>query len=155
MKEDRFLVGILIAVTLLVVASLAVFFTQKGTITYLPEDTPEGIVHNYVLALQEGDYERAYAYLADKEHKPSYDTFQRDILSNQMGVRDAGIQVNDVIMLKDTAQVELTMIEVSSGLFPSDYRYTEIALLIEQNGAWKLLQMPYFYWSWNWYQAEE
>ncbi len=155
MKEDRFLIGIIIAVALLVVTSLVVFFVQKDDLSYIPDKTPEGVVHNYILALQQGDFEKAYGYLAEKEDKPSYERFQQDIVANQTGMRDTGIQINDVSILKDTAQVELTVIENSGGPFLSEYRYTETALLVEEEGNWKLLQMPYFYWSWNWYQPEE
>jgi len=47
MKEDRFLTVILIVITLLVVASVSMFFLRQDSAVYLPEDTPEGIVHNY------------------------------------------------------------------------------------------------------------
>ncbi len=154
MKEDRFLIGIIVVVALLVLTSLVVFFTQKGDISYLAEDTPSGVVHNYILALQQGDFEKAYGYLANKEDKPTYERFQQDIVTTQTGMRDTGIQINNVNILKDTAQVELTVIENSGGPFMSEYRYTETALLVKEDGKWKILQMPYFYWSWNWYQPE-
>ena len=154
MKEDRFLIVIIIVVALLVVVSLVVFFVQNSEISYIADDTPDGVVHNYILALQQGDFGKAYGYLANKEDKPSYDRFQQDIVANQTGMRDTGIQINDVNILKDTAQVELTVIENGGGPVLSEYRHTETALLVEEDGDWKLLQMPYFYWSWNWYQPE-
>ena len=51
MKQDRFLTGILIGIGLLVVVALAVFFTRKDSQTYIPDTTPDGVVHNYVVAL--------------------------------------------------------------------------------------------------------
>ena len=49
MKQDRFLTGILIGIGVLIIAALAVFFTRKDSQTYVADDTPEGVVHNYVL----------------------------------------------------------------------------------------------------------
>ncbi len=152
MKEDRFLTGILIVIGLLVAASLSVFFLRQDETTYLPEDTPEGIVHNYIFALQQADYEKAYGYLADKENKPSYDEFRQDLfLDSNSG---QGIQIGEVEIGKDTASVEITITESSRGLLFEQYDYSNTALLIMQDGEWKILQMPYSYWSWNWYQNE-
>ena len=69
MKQDRFLVGILIFIGLLVVAALALFFIRKDTQVYAADDTPDHIVPNYVLAVQKQDFQRAYNYLADKRRK--------------------------------------------------------------------------------------
>jgi hypothetical protein len=65
MKQDRFLTGIIIGIAVLVVLALAVFFTRSDTQTYVSEDAPEGVVHNYVVAVLNKDYEKAYGYLAD------------------------------------------------------------------------------------------
>ena len=150
MKEDRFLTGILVVIGLLVAASLSIFFLRQDTAIYMPEDTPEGIVHNYIFALQQADYEKAYGYLADKENKPSYDEFRQDLFLDQNGGQ--GIQIGEVEISKDTASVEITITESSRGLFFEQYNYSNTALLIMQDGEWKILQMPYSYWSWNWYQ---
>ena len=150
MKEDRFLTGILIVIALLVAASLSVFFLRQDTATYLSEDTPEGIVHNYVYAIQQGHYEKAYGYLADKENKPSYDEFRQDLFLDQNSGQ--GIQIGEVEIGKDTASVEIAITENRGELFFKQYSYSDAALLIMQDGEWKIFQMPYSYWSWNWYQ---
>ena len=77
MKQDRFLTGILVGIGLLVVVALVVFFTRKNSQTYVPDDTPEGVVHNYVLAVLDKDYEKAYGYLAELKYKPTYEEFRR------------------------------------------------------------------------------
>jgi hypothetical protein len=38
--------------------------------------------------------------------------------------------------------------------FSSGYRNTETARLERQSGEWKLLQMPYNFWSYDWYQQK-
>ncbi len=152
MKEDRFLTGILIVIALLVAASLSVFFLRQDAATYLSEDTPEGIVHNYVYAIQQGHYEKAYDYLADKENKPSYDEFRQDLFLDQNSGQ--GIQIGEVEIGKDTASVEIAITENRGELFFKQYSYSDAALLIMQDGEWKIFQMHFSYWSWNWYQDE-
>jgi len=151
MKEDRFLTGILIGIALLVVASLSVFLLRKDADTYLPEDTPEAIIHNYILAIQQDDLKRAYSYLAEDEHKPTFTAFMRDVNSTN---RDT-VQIGKTDISEDTASVELIFTNMNGDIFASQYDYTEKALLIRQEGEWKILGMAYSYWSWNWYQAEK
>lgn len=150
MKEDRFLTGILIGIALLVVASLSVFLLRKDSNVYLPEDGPEAIVHNYIFAVQQEDFKKAYSYLAEDENKPVYSTFLRDVLTTN---RDS-VQIGRASISEDTASVVLTFTNISGGVFFDQYEYTETALLVRQEGKWKLLQMSYQYWSWNWYQPE-
>lgn len=152
MKEDRFLTVILVVIGLLVVVSLGVYFLKEDTATYQSDDTPEGIIHNYIFALEKGDYERAYGYLADKKNKPDYDEFRQDLFIDRRGRR--GLQIGEVNISEDTASVEITITESNRGPFFDQYSYSESALLIKQDGEWKVFQMPYSYWSWNWYQDE-
>ena len=77
MKKVRFLIGILAGIGVLITAALVVFFIRQGDgQTYMGENTPDGIVHNYVLALQQGDFQKAYGYLADEEGKPGFGSFR-------------------------------------------------------------------------------
>ena len=151
MKEDRFLTGILIGIALLVVASLAVFFLREDTQTYLPEDSPDAIVHNYILALQQEDFERAYTYLADEEGKPNYTNFLRNVITTNTD----SVQVGDAEISGETATVALIFSNTNGGLFLDRYEYTESARLIRQDGDWKILNMSsYAYWYWDWYQRK-
>jgi hypothetical protein len=71
MKTDRFLTGILIGIGVLIVLALALFFLRREAVDYRVEDSPDSIVHNYILAIERQDYERAYRYLAETDVKPS------------------------------------------------------------------------------------
>ena len=148
MKEDRFLTGILIGIALLVVASVSVFFSRKGTQTYLPEESPEAVVHNYIFALQQEDYERAYMYLADEEHKPTFNEFLLEV--NYGGSQDVQIGTSEIT--GETAVVALIFTNASGRVFTDYYEYDERALLLEQEGAWKILDMDSHFWGWNWYE---
>lgn len=153
MKQDRFLTGILIGIGLLVVIALTVFFTRKDSQTYIAEDTPEGVVHNYVVAILNKDYEKAYGYLADLEHKPTQDAFRQSFLSGGVNPNNAAVDIGSSDVSNEEASVEVAMIYNPSDPFSSGYRDTQRAVLVKQNGAWKISSMPaYYFWDYNWYQ---
>jgi len=155
MKQDRFLTGILIGIGVLVVVALAVFFTRKDTQTYIADDTPEGVVHNYVLALLNKDYEKAYGYLADLEFKPTYEEFRRAFLNNEVNPESQPVDIGTSTITGDEAVVDLELIYNSSDPFSTGYRNSSSASLVKQNGAWKLSMMPqYNFWAYNWYTEQ-
>ncbi len=153
MKQDRFLLGILVGIGVLVAAALVLFFTRQGKQEYATEDSPEGVVHNYALAVFEGDYERAYAYLAESENKPTYQAFRQAFFDHSIDPNSAGVEIGETEINGDEAYVTIYVIYNPSDPFSSGYRDTETALLERQDGEWKLMQMPYAFWSYNWYQV--
>ena len=153
MKQDRFLTGILIGIGLLVVVALAVFFTRKDTQTYISDETPEGVVHNYVVAVLNKDYEKAYSYLADLDNKPTYEEFRDSFLKGMVNPNNSGVDIGQSDITGDDATVEVTLVYNPSDPFSTDYRDTQRAILVKQNGAWKISSMPqYNFWDYNWYQ---
>ncbi len=155
MKQDRFLIGILIGIGVLVVAALVVFFTGQSQATYLPEDTPDGVVHNYVLAVLNKDYPRAYGYLADLDSKPSYDTFRQAFAVGRVNPGENGIKVGAAEITGDSATVDVTMLNPSGGPFSSGFNDVGRAQLVMQNGTWKISSMPaYNVWDFSWYQLQ-
>ncbi len=151
MKGDRFLTVILVVIALLVVASLSVFLLRQDSAVYLSEDLPDHIVHNYILAIEKSEYARAYGYLAEEENKPDYDDFERFFLFYD---RCVGYKIGETSISADSAYVEMTTMENSGGFFFDRYDYVESARLLRQDGEWKLIQMPYAYWDWGWYEEE-
>ena len=154
MKQDRFLTGILVGIGLLVVVALAVFFTRRDSQTYIPDDTPEGVVHNYVVAVLNKDYEKAYGYLAELKYKPTYADFRRAFLNGEVNPQNQAVDIGASEIIDDTATVELQLITNSGDPFSTGYRNTQTADLVKQEGAWKLTLMPqYNFWGYNWYQT--
>ncbi len=152
MKQDRFLTGILIGIGVLVVVALVVFFMRNDTQTYISEDTPEGVVHNYVVALLDDDYERAYGYLADLEHKPTYEQFRDSFLTGMVNPNSMAVDIGEAEVSNDTASVEVALIYNSTDPFSTSYRDTsQRAVLVRQNGSWKLSSLPYNFWDYSWY----
>ena len=156
MKQDRFLTGILVGIGVLVVVALIVFFLQKRYQSYISEDTPEGVVHNYVLAVLNKDYQKAYGYLADLKNKPTYDQFRASFLKGTVNPNNSALDVGKSEINDDTASVEVAMIYSQSDPFSTGYRDVQRATLVKQSGKWKLSSMPYYYlWDSNWYPQIE
>jgi hypothetical protein len=151
MKQDRFLVGILIFIGVLIVVALALFFIRQDNQVYVADDTPDNIVRNYVLALQKQDFQRAYTYLADNDGKPTYDAFRRAFLTNQLNVSTNALQVGSVQYISSNeATVGLTILYESFGPFAQSSSSSDTSTLLQQGGAWKISYMPYPYWSFDW-----
>jgi hypothetical protein len=151
MKQDRFLVGILIFIGVLIVAALALFFIRQDNQVYVAEDTPDNIVRNYALALQKQDFQRAYTYLADNPAKPIYEAFRRAFLTNQLNISTNALQVGSVQYISSIeATVNLTILYESYGPFAQGSSSTDVATLLQQGGVWKISYMPYPYWSFDW-----
>jgi hypothetical protein len=155
MKRDRFLIGILVGIVVLIVVSLAAFLIQRDSQNYVAETTPDGVIHNFFYAYLGGDYERAYSYLADSEGKPSLAEFRAKL--SQEGIRSFGdgVKIQDYDILQNEggsreAVVDLMVIHAGSGPFDPGYNTYTTAILVEQNGEWKIKEMPYWYW-WDWY----
>ncbi len=154
MKQDRFLTGILIGIGLLILTALAVFFTRQSDQAYVSDETPEGVVHDYVLALLNKDYPKAYGYLADLENKPTYESFRRSFATGALNPANAGIKIGRTEITGEEAAVEVSMIYTPGDPFSAGYNNVGSAQLVKENGAWRISSMPaYNLWDYGWYQA--
>jgi len=154
LKQDRFLLGILIGIALLVVVAVGLFLSRRGVQDYGPEDTPQGVIRNYILALEKGDYERAYGYLHAGDSKPSYEQFRSAFLSRQLDTSNTSVQIiGELHETSEDAIVNLVVIRGGTGPFADAYRESTQALLEkDKQGDWKIVNLPYPYWGWDWYQ---
>jgi hypothetical protein len=153
MKQDRFLIGILIFIGLLVVAAVALFFVRNQAPAYGPEDTPQGVLYNYAVALQLRDYTRAYGYLADKPNKPTLDAFRQAFLTHMLDTSTTALQVGDTQSVEtDEVWINVSVEYAGNGVLDSRYSNTDRATLVKQNGAWKITYLPNPYWWYDWYQ---
>ena len=145
--------GILIGIGVLIIAALAVFFIRRDTQTYISEDQPEGVVHNYIVSILNKDYEKAYSYLAELDHKPTYEQFRNAFVTGGLNPSNSAVDVGESEITGDDAYVEVAMINNPSDPFSTGYRDVQRAILVKQNGAWKLSSMPtYYLWDYGWYQ---
>lgn len=157
-KTDKILIGIVSGIILLVVVAFAVALLRPRQ-TYLSENTPEGVAFNYMFALQQGDYERAYSYLspdivgyprnaevfASNLRTSAWRLRQLDDASTTIVVEQTDIRGPDAtVTLKETRFNE-------NGLFDSNQysRLFDTTLRQRPDKTWKIVYAQ-DYWSWCW-----
>lgn len=149
--QDRFLLLILFAVGLLVIVALGLFLIRQGQQTYGEETSPAGVVRNYLLALQQQDYERAYSYLAPEPAAPDFDTFRIDTIARVDEIDRLAVDVGEAEQAGTEARVELEIVYPATGPFePASRSPAEAQLAQDASGAWKILAVPYPYWDGSW-----
>ncbi|MBN1889316.1 MAG: hypothetical protein JW850_15080 [Thermoflexales bacterium] len=159
--SDKFIIGIVAAIALLVIVAFTVAFLRPKP-TYQPEDTPEGVAHNYLFALRQGDYARAYSYLSPKleGYPDSVGAFAENIWSQRwnFGVDDNSItsrvaaarHVTDEHVLVSVSERQL----YQNGLFGSGgHSHTFDMALRRENGQWKIITSD-FYWASCWEEPD-
>ncbi len=152
MKQDRFLNLILIGTLVLVVLSVTVYFTRRQSLDYGEETSPQGVVRNYVIALLKADYSRAYGYLKDGEYKPDEAQFRQAFITRQLDPRSVSLELGKVNINQDLATVELLLIRNANDPFGNSFTESGLATLRRNSsGQWKLENLPYPYWNWDWY----
>ena len=159
---DRWLIGIVTGVILLILIALVTVLNREEP-TYVDDVAPDGVVHNYLLALQQEAYARAYSYLSPT--LPNYpvnaEAFYDHVRDQQIDFRNGGRRataVRDVDYFGDnraTVRVEETTF-YSGGLFGGDQSTSSFHVeLARIEGDWKLIDGDsYWYWHPCWSSAE-
>ncbi len=157
MKTDRFLAAIVLGIGVLVVAAFALALVKPAP-AYGPDDSAEGAAGNYFLALQKGDYARAYAYLSPRlrGYPASLEAFTLDLRRFGMRLESESVtlQAQPARITGDLAQVTVRETRFSGGgLFDSQpYTSTFQVDLRREAGAWKITRSDN-YWVWCWDNA--
>lgn len=156
-NTDKFLIGIIVGAVLLVgVAFIVALMRPKPS--YQPEDTPEGVAHNYLFALQQGDHKRAYNYLSPTltGYPASADKFATDLDKyawqlNDLNKGSVALTVESARLSDDRAEVSVKETRFyQGGLFDSnEYSTTFGMTLHRENGAWKITASD-SYWPYCW-----
>ena len=155
-KIDKFLFAIVLGAALLIGVTFIVVLLKPEP-TYLVDDSPEGIAHNYLLALQLEQHERAYAYLSDT--LPGYPSniteFKRSLDNYSWRIRtdtDTSLAI-DSFEIDDTRAV-VTVRETrfyNRGLFESSQQSSTFDMVLHlEAGEWKIVDSKsYFSWCWD------
>ncbi len=159
MKQvDRFLLAISAGVVVLVLVALAMALTRTPQ-GYRPDTTPDGVAHNYLLALKQRDNARAYGYLAADlaGYPPSVDAFVTDIDSRYLWAfnrESATISVGAVQITGDRAVVTVSETRFAEGgLFSSGQYGTSFSMTLRRQGeSWRLISAD-SYWAACWSQS--
>lgn len=150
MKQDRFLLIILIFILLLTVTAVGVYLFRQGKQTYLADTTPENIVKNYVLALQNQDYQRAYSYLLETENTPTFTDFQETFFRQHSSLSETALQITSSTIHDNQATLELVVLHGGGSPFGSTWKEYTAAFLVKEEETWKIAQFPEPYWGWGW-----
>jgi hypothetical protein len=143
MKQDRFLLVILAGIGLLIIVAIALFFVRQNSQTYGPDDTPEGVLRNYVLAINQEDYARAYDYLLETDTKPDFERFQRNLSRKTSIIDRTALKIISVDQIGNEAEIEVILSREGVELFDTRYSTQRTVKLVLQDGVWKLSSMPY------------
>ena len=154
-SSRRWLVIFAVVIGVLVIATVSlVLFTKGNNVTLLPEDTPQGVVQRYLIALQEKDYQLAYSYLLfDSSVKIPYTSYS-DWLSSVTAMPAISSQsvwkatLSQVTLNDDSASVEVTIDTFQpGGLFADTLRSQLIIFQLSKiNGKWLITSPTYIYW---------
>ena len=152
-KPDRFLIAIVAGVVLLVVMVFVIAQTQSGRPSYQPDDAPESVVHNYLLALQLEDYERAYGYLSPglPGHPADAEEFRGDIRNHQGRFSDLdddiSLAVESVKIIGDEARVSVRRTRFhEGGLFDSGQYTSDFDMTLRRtDDGWKISESDSFW----------
>ena len=142
---DKYLMVFAGGIVALIIVALVVATMQPDR-TYVDDDGPESVVHNYLIALEEGDYERAYTYLSpDLEgYPPNVRAFITDIHNNQWQFPTEENPTALTLLSVDEgdgwadATVRMT-VNYGGGLFGLNRNSDEFHLQLEQHDQdWKI-----------------
>ena len=156
-RQDRFLLLILGGIVVVVALALGLFFARQAGPVYGPEDTPQGVLQNYIVALSRGELDRAFRYVAgppgtQSSNVPNLADFRQFFLTEVSGqLPNTGLQIGQVVFQEaDTITLSVTVLHTSGSLFDSVGREMQQVQLVRQAGAWKITQAPYPFWSYAW-----
>jgi hypothetical protein len=144
-SNDKFLIGIVAGIVLLIIVAFGVVLSRPKP-EYRAEDTPEGVVHNYLLALQQEEYARAYSYLSPTllGYPRSVESFAENVRRNSWQFsrnrETDNLNVESSRLLGAGAEVTVRRMTFSGGgLFNSGQQITTFKVTLSKyKGAWKI-----------------
>ena len=143
-SASRWLVGTGVVVAALVIASLAVGVLAGGDAEPFPEDSPEGVVQRYLLALEDDDFRAAYGYFADDLRQTcSLQQFRED--TRWAAERGRRVLFEGVEEIEGSAivTVRITTISTDAPFTPTESSFTESYVLERQGEAWRFTEPPW------------
>jgi len=140
-------IGVLIITTIILVLTLG-----KGTANLLAENTPEGVVQRYLLAIQDKNYQTAFSYLIPQDPKDidnrvlTYDEWLMSVRNNSDTTWKASLGA--VKITGDSATVDV-MIDVfrPGGPFANPVNTNNETFVLKKAGSsWLIISPTYLYW---------
>ena len=151
-SSRRWLITFATVIVVLILATvLLVLLTQGNEADLLPEDTPQGVVQRYLIALQDRDYREAFDYLLfdPSEEIDSYDDWVR--IRGVPGISDGPTwkaTLGETIQNVDNATVQIIIDTLRpGGPFDNPVRSREMSFQLKRiDGQWLITSPTYIYW---------
>jgi hypothetical protein len=149
-SSKRWLIIFGAAIGFLVIVAIVLVFTmsrQEGA-SLLSEDTPEGVVQRYILALQEKEYVTAYSYLSPPaDEELTYEKW-RESFGGYGEQNEARVTLGESAVTGNEATVEVTVdVFRAGGPFDNPVSTQRITFFLKQEGAsWKIKSPTYVWW---------
>lgn len=153
-SSDKLLFAIVAGVILLVIIAFVVV-SRRPSPEFQAQNTPEGVVHDYLLALQLGNYERAYSFLSPTIAYPAdtnefYDSLREAPWEFTVSDNFSQVIESSETISEDSVAVIVREIYNTNSLFAGDDYFTTFRMRVEKDGElWKLVSGER-YWSSCW-----
>ena len=144
-SSARWLAGITAGVVLLAVVAVVVTLAAgSGDPEPLPEGSPEAVVQDFIIAIDDGDYSVAYRLLDEDARSQCLENDFRNRVSRGQST-DMRVQLDSVHLFDDEASVTVK-VRTFSGSPPFDFsesNYTTTFQLLDVDGEWTILNAPW------------
>ena len=155
MKNDRFFIYLIIGIVIIVIFSFVFVLSNQNQATYVSDDTPEGVVNNYLLAWVNKDYAKIDNYLLDDDKKPTKSNIVDAVQNNKYSLENSGVSIQKTTITDDFTNVSIMIFNSNTPYDTDRNESSDFITLINQNGKWKISKAPYPFWNWDWYQNTE
>lgn len=150
-SPNHLLLGLGIAITSLTVIAVALVLFTRNIVPLLPQDTPQGTVQSFLLAIQNKEYPKAYNYLQLTENgaKVSYNDWVRDIPSMTPSPQAAWkATLGQTTITGNNASVEVLVDTFRpNGPFGSSTYTQAVTFQVTKVGnSWLITTRPPLYW---------
>jgi hypothetical protein len=153
-NSDKLLLAIVLGIIVLVIIAFVVI-ARRPQPQFQSLDTPEAVVHDYLLALQLGDYERAYGFLSPEIAYPGdidefYDSLRLRPWEIEMSDNTSLVVESSQPVSGQSVAVVVRQIYNNNTLFGGDSYSDTFRMRVENDGqGWKLASGERF-WSSCW-----
>jgi hypothetical protein len=145
-SSNRFLLGFGIAITILVVITITLVLVNPGSITLLPENTPQGSVQRFLLAIENHDLPKAYSYLnvIIGGKKLTYNDWMQSMSPRlQLSSLAWKASFGEINISGNVANVEVIIDIFQTGFPLAQTENYELHLI---NSRWLITSYPLLYW---------
>lgn len=151
-SSSRVLIIIGAVVAVLAILAVAVGLMAGDRTRLLPEDSPEGAVQRFLLAVQASDYTKAYGYLGSRlKARCAFDYFLEQRPRGKIEEIQANIMGTNSFDGRVEVKILVTRFRTEGGFVPPfespASSYPETFVLAQEEGRWLFTQPPWpVYW---------